>query len=154
MLDRALARDLARELRRSRALAQAGRALDARDLSAQELDERLRRRGTGGRARADALETLERAGLVDDARFAAGRAAALAARGYGDAAVRADLERRGVAPEQIEAALSGLEPEPERALRTAAKRGAGPATARWLAGRGFGEEALEAAAGGIVAADT
>jgi len=39
-------------------------------------------------------------------------------------------------------------PEPERARRAAARRRPGAATARWLAGRGFAEEAVEAAAAG------
>ena len=44
---------------------------------------------------------------------------------------------------QIEAALEALEPERERAARIAARRGPGPKTARYLASRGFGEEAVE-----------
>jgi hypothetical protein len=46
-----------------------------------------------------------------------------------------------------EALLAGLEPEPERATRLIERRGAGPRTARYLAARGFGEEAVEAALG-------
>ena len=54
--------------------------------------------GAASRAteRAAAVETLERLGYVDERRFAASRAAALAARGYGDEAIRFDLEREGV----------------------------------------------------------
>lgn len=152
-LDRPLARSLARELRWSRALAQAGRALRARDLSAQELDERLERRRVPRAARAAALDSLERSGLVDDNRFAVARAAALAARGYGDAAIGADLEQRGVEAEAVTGALGALDPERERAARAAAGRPPGAATARWLAARGFGEDAVEAV-GGVVAADT
>ena len=43
------------------------------------------------------------------------------------------------------------EPERERAQRLIAARGAGPATARELARRGFGEDAVEQALGPVVA---
>ena len=46
---------------------------------------------------------------------------------------------------EIEPALASLEPERERAVRVIARRGSGPATARLLAGRGFAEDAVEAA---------
>src|SRR5207244_920648 len=104
-LDRPLARTLARELRRSAALTKAGRALRTRDLSRRELEERLERRGVAAGARAEALAALERGGLVDDGRFTRSRADALAGRGYGDAAIRADLERRGVGAGGVRSAL-------------------------------------------------
>jgi SOS response regulatory protein OraA/RecX len=99
-LDRETARELGRELRRTRALGDAVRALRYRDLSRARLDERLRQRGAGEDARAAVLETLERAGLVDDARVAAGRARSLADRGYGNDAIR-----HALAAEQVDAAL-------------------------------------------------
>jgi SOS response regulatory protein OraA/RecX len=86
---------------------------------------------------------------VDDERFAHGRAAALAARGLGDAAIRYDLERERVDSELVENALASLPPERERAGRIVESRGPGPATARFLARRGFGEEVVEAAAEGV-----
>jgi regulatory protein len=116
------------------------RALRSRDRSAAELEQRLRERGVAEAERRDALETLERAGYVDDERFAHGRAAVLAARCSGDALIRDDLERRGVVPELVASALAALEPEPVRAARAVATRGAGPKTARYLAARGFGYE--------------
>jgi SOS response regulatory protein OraA/RecX len=152
-LDRPTARALGRELRRSEALHTAGRALRARDLSAKALDERLARKSVAPAVRADAVETLQRAGLVDDDRFAAGRAEALAGRGYGDAAIRADLERQGLDGEAAEVAVTGLEPEAARAARIAGRRGRTAATARYLAARGFDPDALEAALGGLVAGD-
>ena len=118
------------------------RALRARDRSAAELDARLAQRGVGAAEREEALETLERIGYVDDGRFALLRAEQLAVRGSGDALIRHDLEQRGVAAEQIEVALETLEPERERAARIVARRGSGAKTARYLASRGFGEEAL------------
>ena len=89
------------------------------------------------------VDALTRAGLVDDERFARGRAAALAARGWGDAAIRADLEARGVAGELVEDAVSALDPEPERAARVAERRGGGARTARYLAARGFDPDSFE-----------
>ncbi len=146
-LDRETARALGRELRHSRALARATRALSVSDRSRRALDERLAAAGVGAEPRREALETLERAGLVDDARFAAGRATALAERGHGDAAIRCDLERQGLASELVAEAIAALEPERERALRLAERRGRGPKTARWLAGRGFEPDTVEELAG-------
>ena len=88
---------------------------------------------------------MQRAGLVDDSRFAQSRAQALAERGKGDAAIRFDLRRQGVAEDEIDTAVASLEPERDRAERVIARRGAGVATARLLARRGFDEDAVEAA---------
>jgi regulatory protein len=147
-LDRPALRLLRRELRRAEALQVAGRALRSRDLSHDELAARLARAAVPPAAAAESVAALERAGLVDDTRLAANRAAGLAERGYGDAAVRHDLERRGVGQEQIEAAIEELEPEADRARRIVERRGTGPRTMRYLAGKGFGEDALGAAADG------
>jgi SOS response regulatory protein OraA/RecX len=147
-LDRPALRQLRRELRRAEALAVAGRALRARDLSARELALRLEQRAVSPSAAEESLAVLSAAGLVDDARLAENRAESLAGRGYGNAAIRHDLERRGVGADLVEAALGGLEPEAERAGRIVARRGTGAGTARYLAGKGFGEEVLEQAAGG------
>jgi SOS response regulatory protein OraA/RecX len=145
-LDRETARALARELRRSNALTDAVRALRHRDVSRRRLDERLARRGARPEARADALATLEQAGLVDDARVAASRARALAERGYGDAAIRSALEGEQLAPELVEEALAGLEPERER-VKTLLRDPADVKTLRRLAARGFAAETLEDVAG-------
>ena len=120
------------------------RALRFRDRSTAELDARLEQRGVGEAARAQALETLERIGYVDDERFARSRAERLAERGSGDALIRDDLERRGIPAELVDAALAGIESERERAARIVERRGPGMKTARYLAARGFGEDALEA----------
>jgi len=152
-LDRATARNLARAVRRSKALRTAGRAMRSRDLSAKALDERLARRSVAPAARAEAVEALERAGILDDGRFASGRAEALAGRGYGNAAIRADLERQRVDREPAEAAIAGLEPESARAERIAARRGRSAGTARYLVARGFETESVEAAVGELVAGD-
>jgi SOS response regulatory protein OraA/RecX len=152
-LDRPALRLLRQELRRAEALAVAGRALRRQDLSERGIAERLARAAVAPAAAEESLAVLSRAGLVDDARFARGRAENLAERSYGDAAIRHDLERQGVGPEPIQQALETLEPERERAARLIERRGPGPGTARYLASKGFGEEALEAAAGADFATD-
>jgi regulatory protein len=119
------------------------RALRFRDRTAAELEARLEQRGVGKAEREQALETLERIGYVDDERFARMRAEQLADRGSGDALIRDDLEGRGVAAGVVELAIDALELERERAARIAERRGRSVKTARYLASRGFGEEALE-----------
>jgi regulatory protein len=152
-LERPFLRGLRRELRRHRALAAATRALQARPLTERRLDERLRRSGFVPRERAEALGTLRRAGFLDDERFALGRAELLAERFGGDAFIRHDLRGQGLDDETIERALAALTPESTRAVRAAASRGGGVRAARYLARRGFGEEAIEAAIGADVVAD-
>jgi SOS response regulatory protein OraA/RecX len=143
-LDREQLRRLARERRRAHALAAAARVLRPRDLSRAALEGRLERAGVQARDRAEALGTLTRAGLVDDERFAGNRVRALAERGYGDAAIRHDLEHQGIPRGLIDPALARLDPEPARAERIAAARGRTAATARHLARKGFGEDSIEA----------
>jgi SOS response regulatory protein OraA/RecX len=143
-LERPTARRLARELRRARVLAQASRSLAAASRSRRALDERLARAGHPARAREEALGALERGGLLDDAELARRRAEVLARRGYGDAAIRADLERRLVSDEVAAAVLAGLPPELERAQRAlAAARAPAPALLRRLARRGVSAETIE-----------
>jgi SOS response regulatory protein OraA/RecX len=148
-LDRETARTLGRELRRADALGRALRALGPRDRSRRALADRLTRAGVRVDAREEALTRLEETGLVDDARVAMTRARSLAERSYGDAAIRYDLEREGVASELVEDALAGLEPEPARARALVERRGAEPKTARWLASRGFEAATVEEAVGGF-----
>src|SRR5205823_5764701 len=88
------------------ALELAAAALARRDRSAAGLTAYLAGRGVDPTEVERAVERLEATGYVNDARFAAARAEALAARGYGDEAIRADLARQGSAAEQIEAALA------------------------------------------------
>src|SRR5512133_1558961 len=111
----------------------ATRALRHADRSRAELEERLAKRGFAEGERSAALDRLVELGWLDDGRTAGLRAAALADRGYGDAYIRADLERRGL---PVEAALSGLEGEHERASRHAGRGAA------WLARRGFDPEVV------------
>jgi regulatory protein len=129
----------------------AARALRHHDRSRSQIDDRLARAGVADDRRAEALEALERVGYVNDARFAEGRATSLADRGFGDEAIRELLGADGVPPEAVDDAVAGLAPEAERAAGIVASLGASPKTAARLARKGFGEEAVEAAAGGFAA---
>jgi regulatory protein len=137
--------------RRDCALALAERALVRRDFSERGLRERLLRAGADAGEVEEALARLCEAGILDDARFAAARARTLAERGRGNAAIRFDLAGQGVSQELADDVIAELEPERERAERVVARRGAGPKTARLLAGRGFADDQVARAAGGDVA---
>jgi SOS response regulatory protein OraA/RecX len=79
---------------------------------------------------------------VDDTRVARDRANRLAGRGLGDAAIRFDLDRRGVPGDVIEEALASLECERARASRLARSLGGGQRAARALARKGFEPDAI------------
>jgi SOS response regulatory protein OraA/RecX len=142
-LDRDTARELARGVRRARALVAATRSLAASDRSQQALEQRLALAGHPAAAREDAIAALGRAGLLDDSRVAESRAEALARRGYGDAAIRADLRRRLISAEAAADAVAALEPERDRVQRLLEGKSVTPALLRRLAGRGFSADALE-----------
>jgi regulatory protein len=142
-LDRSTAREVGREIRRAKALSAAIRSLAASDRSQRALEQRLTRAGHSAAAREAALATLGNAGLVDDARLAESRAELLARRGYGNAAIRADLRRRLVASEVAAEAVAGLDPELDRAREFLRGENATPALLRRLAGRGFSRDTLE-----------
>jgi regulatory protein len=142
-LDRGRARALAQIIRRERATAVAVKALARRERSRAELDERLAHAGVRDAERRVTLDRATRAGLVDDARFAAARARLLAERGAGDALVLADLVRHGVDDVVARAAVSELVPEADRAARIVEARGRSARTLRYLAARGFAEESLD-----------
>ena len=150
-LERPRLRELARELRSARAVDTALRAVSRREQSSAELDRRLQRRGFAPGLREETLNRLERVGLVDDERYAMRRAESLSERGHGDEAIRWRLERDGVGGEAVARALASLPPERQRARLVVAARGAGVRTARELARRGFGEDAVEEALGQAVA---
>ena len=142
-LDRPRARELGRELRRQQALGTALGALRWRDHTAASLEQRLVQRGVAPPARRQALETLDRAGLVDDVRFAQGRAALLAGRGSGNLLIADDLERHGVAKELVADALGSLAPERDRVSDIVERRGLSVRTLRALTAKGFSEAAIE-----------
>ena len=142
-LDRPTARELGRELRRAKALAAATRSLAASSRSQRDLERRLARAGHSAVAREDAIAALERAGIVDDARLAEARAEQLARRGYGDAAIRADLQQRFISAEIAADAVAALEPEIVRARRLLAGQSLTAALLRRLSARGFSRDTLE-----------
>jgi SOS response regulatory protein OraA/RecX len=150
-LDRKRARRVRRELKQHEAMARAAHALRTRDLSAAELDGRLDRAKIAPAARAETIDRLTDAGVVDDERFARSRALRLADRGAGDFLVRHDLETRGISAEAIESAIESLEPEAVRAGRVCRRRGSSPKTARYLARKGFSEDAIESSCAEAVA---
>lgn len=125
----------------------AARALRRRDRSRRDVDARLERAGVDGDARAETLETLERVGYLDEARFAVGRAATLAERGWGDEGIRADLERQGVEGATLDEALAALAPERERATALVGRLGRSARTAGQLQRKGFATETIEDAIG-------
>jgi SOS response regulatory protein OraA/RecX len=151
-LDRPALRLLRRELRYDEGLRAAARALRGRELSRRRLGERLAQKVPPAAA-AESLATLERSGFVDDARVSRLRASALAERGYGDEAIRHRLRAEGFDEAAVAAALAELAPELERAHALIARRGTGPRTARYLAARGFGDEAMEAVLGAAFGQD-
>jgi regulatory protein len=153
-LDRERLRLLRRELRRSEALAVAGRTLRRRAASRQELQARLARADVPPATRADALALLTAAGLVDDERLASATAEALARRGYGDAAVIFRLERLGVTEELARRACDALDAETRRAARVVEARGRSQKTVAYLARRGFSADSIEDAVGTSLADET
>jgi SOS response regulatory protein OraA/RecX len=120
------------------------RALRHRDLSVRALEERLRTHGYSESERDETIDALVRTGLLDDSRFAESRARVLAGRGSGDALIRNDLAHAGVDVDVVESALATLAPEAERAQAVVERRGPGPTTARYLAAKGFSEDAVHA----------
>jgi SOS response regulatory protein OraA/RecX len=111
------------------------------------LERRLATKGFPEDEREQVLATLRRTGLVDDERYASARASSLAERRAGNDLIRHDLERAGLAWEAVAAALESLEPEPVRVRRIVERRGLGPGVQRYLAGKGFSEDAIEAVLG-------
>jgi SOS response regulatory protein OraA/RecX len=142
-LDRARVRALARARRRHRAEQIAVRALSRREQSLASLELRLERAGVDGVLRADVLERAESGGLVDDERFSQHRARQLAERGAGDRLIVDDLVRHGVAEAVARSAVGDLPAEAERVAAIVERRGRSVRTLRYLASRGFSEDALE-----------
>jgi hypothetical protein len=97
VLERPQLRLLRRELRRHEALRASTGALRHRDLSASELEERLRRRDVAPAEREDAIATLRSAGLVDDERLACSRATTAMRRSGSTCAAAGSREPRSMA---------------------------------------------------------
>jgi regulatory protein len=124
------------------------RSLGARDRSVQEVEERLAAAGVDEQERSRVLESLLRTGLLDDRRFAEGRASSLAGRGAGDALIRHELAAAGIEAELVEDVLGTLEPEIDRARTIVERRGPGARTARYLSAKGFSGDVVGAVATG------
>jgi regulatory protein len=83
----------------------------------------LERKAPGESALIEAeIERLKRAGLVDDAAYAAGLAGSLARRGRSARFISGKLRQKGLAEDHIEAALGGLETDEESAAMEHARR--------------------------------
>jgi regulatory protein len=145
---------------RERMREQALRLLEVRGRSRFELRGRLLAKGHPAAAVDALLERLGASGLLDDARFARDRARAMLRRkGWGPRKLAADLARRGVEREQVDAAIAeayadaGTDPaaimrrevvkrfgpdilDPDTAAKTRAR------ARRFLLGRGFTPEAV------------
>jgi len=130
------------------------RLLGVRWRSRAELQQRLRLAGFPAEEIDEAIQDLDRAGLVDDARFARAVVADRAGRRLaGDREIRMALRRGGVSEDTAVAAMAAAGDESERALDLARKRaarlsGLEPATAyRRLYGlllrRGFGSRVAQ-----------
>jgi regulatory protein len=148
-LDRPRLRLLRTELRRAEALATAGRALAQRPLSRRQVSERLRRRGVMPPVEHETVATLAAAGLLDDARLAKDRAAALADRGWGDIAIATRLQRDGLRVAEVRVALEGLPPEEGRAAAVVVDVFDRRKAWSLLVRRGFSPDAIEAALGSL-----
>lgn len=118
-------------------------ALARGDLTSAQLEQKLLKNGFEPEACADALERAVAAGYLDDTRVAVERTRRLAERNASDEAIRADLAGRGVTDEEIEVALSRVEPEAERAERLATRLGGGARAARALLRKGYPEDVVE-----------
>ena len=148
LLDRPLLRSFRAELRRAEALRVAGRQIARGDVARQRLEERLRNRGVRPADAAAALDTLARAGAVDDARLARARASNLAERGWGNAAIAARLREAGISADAVESALAELASEPVRAALLVVDLPMRRAVAV-LARRGFDPELVEEWSAGL-----
>jgi len=123
------------------------RMLARRDLSRAELQRRLVARGGAPEEVNLALDDLERAGYLSDARYAQAMVAQRSGR-YGKRQIARDLAGKGVAPEAVQEALSTLADTDELSTAIALWRrkfGGPPANdrekarqVRFLMSRGFG----------------
>ncbi|HEU0256765.1 MAG TPA: regulatory protein RecX [Microbacteriaceae bacterium] len=85
------------------------------DASRRELADMLRRRGIGGQVAEQEVARLAAEGLADDGRLARNLVETRFARkGLGLAGMRRELGRRGIADDDIDAALAGLSDEDDR----------------------------------------
>ena len=121
--------------------------LAAREHSAHELRQKLRKRYDDHDLIDEVIQQLVEAGYQSDARFAEARVRASLARGHGPMKIRALLREAGIASHLVDAAMEEAAPDWRDLAREAllAKFGASPAgdqretarRARFLASRGY-----------------
>ena len=143
------------------AVRRAGRLLSRRPRSEAELRATLRRAGTSPEAVETVLERLKGTGQVDDELFAAAWLENRAAfRPRSALALRAELQRKGVARDVIDRALAAFSEDDAalQAARVAARRWRGESGAArtlrlygYLQRRGFGHETISAAVRSVAA---
>ena len=123
---------------------QAGiRALSRRELSRAELATRLGQSGIEPEDAQRASAYLTAKGYQSDERTACERARVLAARLYGDLAIKVDLERRSIGACEIDVALATVEPEESRAEVLAHRVGDGARLVQTLRRKGYAEATIE-----------
>ena len=121
------------------------KALARKELSRAELTARLGRTGFDHEDVERAVNRLAEEGYQSDERAAAERARALAARRYGDVAIRADLRRRGIGDGEIELAFEGIVPEAARAEALSHRTDSPSKLDGALRRKGYTEDSIEAA---------
>src|SRR3954466_4596202 len=96
------------------------RSLGARAQTERELDRKLARRGVPPEVAAEALLFVRSYGFTDDAALARQVCASVRAAGYGAGRAEAKLRARGVAPDEVRAAIDAVfDDEPEEAVERA-----------------------------------
>jgi regulatory protein len=130
--------------------------LARRDFARKELHEKLTQQGFDEATVESLLGGLAREGILDDGRYAQNYVASRAGRGQGPLRIAAELRRRGLAPEPIDAALeSGPDWKALARKVCRAKFGLGPPAswaqrarqARFLQYRGFSSDHIRVATG-------
>ena len=111
---------------KSRAL----RLLDKRDYSRAELIRKLTEKGVDESDAAEAVDYLVSLGFVDDARYAPLLVRRCAAKGYGRARAKQELQKRGIDRALWDAALTEL-PEQEETIDRILRSRLTPSTASW-----------------------
>ena len=133
----------------------AAQLLGSRPHFRRELQAKLAQRGFPAEEIEEALDRLAAQGYLDDAKTAAGFVEQrLARNAEGRLRLKAELEKRGAAPEAVESALADLPDDDLEPARAAAERwarlhprstgGSGTSLARHLARKGFSRRAIVA----------
>lgn len=120
------------------------RELERADRLRSEIESALRRKGFAEPAISGAMKQLERWGFVDDHRVVTDRVESLRRRKLGPQRILAKLEAQGIEAEGLVAVP--IEEQVDEMSALLDKRPAGDPlakAARYLAGRGYDEEAIE-----------